>query len=187
MPISATSPSCIDQAVDIKAVFDCCFVESWSTCLVGGATEPFYQPAESGQLAQVIFTLDYTASALHEIAHWCIAGPRRLLLADYGYWYAPDGRTAEQQIEFERVEVKPQALEWIFSKAAGREFRVSADNLENELGPSKAFKIAVYKQVLTYLESGLEERPLRFTEALCALTRAGKPLKLDEFLLAELH
>ena len=40
-------------------------------------------------------------------------------------WYAPDGRTKEQQALFEQVEIKPQAIEWMFSKAFGRRFRVS--------------------------------------------------------------
>lgn len=61
-----------------------------------------------------------------------IAGEQRRLLPDLGYWYAPDGRTAEQQALFEQVEIKPQAIEWLFSKAFGRKFRVSLDNLTGE-------------------------------------------------------
>ncbi|GAM69307.1 transporting ATPase [Vibrio sp. JCM 19236] len=26
---------------------------------------------------------------MHEIAHWCVAGPKRRLLEDFGYWYEP--------------------------------------------------------------------------------------------------
>ena len=62
---------------------------------------PAQQP---GALNRIVFTHDYFASALHEVAHWCVAGPERRRLTDYGYWYAPDGRTEKQQMEFERVE-----------------------------------------------------------------------------------
>lgn len=56
-------------------------------------------------------------SALHEISHWTIAGAKRRLLPDLGYWYAPDGRTKEQQDLFEQVEIKPQAIEWLFAQS----------------------------------------------------------------------
>lgn len=45
-------------------------------------------------------------------------GEKRRQLVDFGYWYAPDGRSAEQQELFQAVEVKPQAMEWILSPAA---------------------------------------------------------------------
>ena len=48
-----------------------------------------------------------------------IAGPEQRLLDDFGYWYVPDRRTLEQQKQFEQVEVKPQAIEWVLSNAAG--------------------------------------------------------------------
>src|SRR5690606_39383874 len=53
-----------------------------------------YLPAsEPDGLARVVFAHGFFASALHEIAHWCIAGDYRRTLHDYGYWYCPDGRT----------------------------------------------------------------------------------------------
>jgi elongation factor P hydroxylase len=58
---------------------------------------------------------DYLASALHEVAHWCLAGVERRKLEDYGYWYSPDGRSRGEQSAFENVEARPQALEWILS------------------------------------------------------------------------
>lgn len=61
-------------------------------------------------------------SALHEISHWTIAGKERRLLADLGYWYAPDGRTREQQALFEQVEVKPQAIEWLLPQLLAASF-----------------------------------------------------------------
>ena len=76
-----------------------------------GASEPFYQAACSqeqskkqphDQLATIFSTQDFFSSALHEVAHWCIAGVERRKLDDYGYWYEPDGRSGEQQARFMR-------------------------------------------------------------------------------------
>ncbi len=39
-------------------------------------------------------------------------------------------RDAQTQSQFEDVEVKPQALDWLFCVAAGYPFNVSCDNLE---------------------------------------------------------
>ncbi len=89
-------------------------------------------------------------SALHEISHWTIAGAKRRLLPDLGYWYAPDGRTKEQQDLFEQVEIKPQAIEWLFAQSFGRKFRVSLDNLTGDGGDGRKFKDNVYAQVQRY-------------------------------------
>ena len=114
----------------IAAVFDRCFAGDYRTQLCGGAEEPLYVPAGSqGELHTVWYREDFARSALHEAAHWCIAGDARRQLDDYGYWYEPDGRNEVQQREFERVESRPQALEWFFAMAAGLPFRVSIDNL----------------------------------------------------------
>ena len=99
--------------------------------LEGGVNEPYYQPASTGSdMHRLFYRSDYFASALHEVAHWCIAGERRRQLPDFGYWYAPDGRSPQQQLAFESVEAKPQALEWFFSMACGYRFRISVDNLD---------------------------------------------------------
>ena len=45
--------------------------------VIGGALEPLYRPATSIAPATLYFREDYPASALHEIAHWCIAGTQR--------------------------------------------------------------------------------------------------------------
>ncbi len=100
--------------------------------LVKGDFEPEYFPAIDSTPARIQFAHGFFNSALHEISHWSIAGDQRRLLPDLGYWYAPDGRTAEQQALFEQVEIKPQAIEWMFAKAFGRKFRVSLDNLTGE-------------------------------------------------------
>lgn len=123
----------------------------YQTRLVGGGAEPEYIPASNSAVChQIIFTHDYFASALHELAHWCVAGEQRRLQHDYGYWYEPDGRTPEQQQAFEQVEVRPQALEWMFSEACGVRFRVSADNLDANLGASHEFTQAIVAQVHRY-------------------------------------
>src|SRR5690606_23954885 len=115
---------------DLIRLFNDEFLASHNTVLVRGGDEPIYLPADAEHPRhRIVFARGFYASALHEIAHWCIAGPRRRLLVDYGYWYRPDGRTAEEQAEFERVEARPQALEWAFSIVADFRFHVSADNL----------------------------------------------------------
>lgn len=165
-------------------LFDRLFARSHNTCLVGGAEEPEYRPADHCcPYHRIVFTRDYVASALHEVAHWCIAGPQRRLQTDYGYWYAPDGRTPAQQQAFEKVEVKPQALEWIFSRAAHHRFVVSLDNLDGEPGAVAPFREAVHAQVLRYCRDGLPGRAADFHDALCSAygTRAG--LSPDWFIL----
>lgn len=127
-------------------------------------------------------------SALHEISHWTIAGEERRKLPDLGYWYAPDGRTQEQQALFEQVEIKPQAIEWMFAKAFGRKFRVSLDNLTGEGGDGSTFKDNVYAQVQRYFngEAKLPRDAKRFIECICYCTRGGKSLQSTEFLRRDL-
>jgi elongation factor P hydroxylase len=87
--------------------------------------------------------------------HWCIAGKARRELVDFGYWYCPDGRDAMTQSQFEDVEVKPQALDWLFCVAAGFPFNVSCDNLEGDVEPDRiAFQRRVHAQVMTCLNKG---------------------------------
>lgn len=163
------------RASDLIQLFERCFFAEFNTCLEGGAGEPLYLPATARQPARILFTRDYFASALHEVAHWCIAGEARRRLTDYGYWYAPDGRSAVEQMEFERVEVKPQALEWIFSAACGMRFRVSADNLASGMGASEGFKAAIAAQARAYCAC-LPARPAQFVCALADFYGAGEAL-----------
>lgn len=129
------------------------------TRLVGGFAEPFYQAPAGTAPAEVQFTRDYERSALHELAHWCIAGDARLKQDDYGYWYAPDGRTGDQQQQFFKVEIKPQALERHFCEALGMPFDVSVDNLENiDIDGIETFKHDVERQYTHYTSTGLPER-----------------------------
>jgi elongation factor P hydroxylase len=189
-PSSAAQPAtAAEVAARISAVFDRCFAESrgLNTRLCGGHPEPFYRPSGGDYpFHRVEFTLDYPASALHEAAHWCVAGAARRQQPDYGYWYAPDGRSEEQQRLFEQVEVKPQALEWIFSRACGLRFRVSADNLALGLGPSDDFKAAIFEQVLTYCRQGLSERPRQFAIALAVEFGRPQPFCELQYRLADL-
>ncbi|WP_439133697.1 elongation factor P hydroxylase [Pseudomaricurvus sp.] len=167
---------------ELESVFHEVFEQSYRTRLVGGGEEPLYQPATTDHdFHQIIYTRDYAASALHEIAHWCVAGTERRKLEDYGYWYAPDGRDEQQQTLFERVEVRPQAMEWIFSIASGRDFRVSADNLEAELGASESFKDAIFQQVQQFCAEGLPPRAHQFAQALAARTGLCTPLAPEYF------
>lgn len=152
---------------DLIVLFDATFTEIENTVLVKGDHEPIYTPAKSAeQRHQIVFAHGYFASALHEIAHWCIAGKQRRLLEDYGYWYSPDGRDVTQQAEFEKVEVKPQAIEWAFSCASGKPFTVSTDNLNGEPVNIHVFQQAVKEQVLLYLNSGFPCRASQFIDIL---------------------
>ena len=151
--------------------------------LVRGDFEPEYFPATETEAARIQFAHGFFNSALHEISHWSIAGEQRRLLPDLGYWYAPDGRTAEQQALFEQVEIKPQAIEWMFAKAFGRKFRVSLDNLTGEGGDGSRFKDHVFAQVQAYF-SGQAQLPRdakHFIDCICLCTRASKTLQSDEF------
>jgi elongation factor P hydroxylase len=134
-------------------------LHSYNTRLVGGFDEPFYRAAVNGQPAEIRFTRDYARSALHELAHWCVAGEQRRRLDDYGYWYAPDGRDAQQQQLFFRVEVQPQAIEKHFCYALGLTFDVSVDNLNNpDINGLESFRQAVDGQFLQFSRDGLPTR-----------------------------
>lgn len=149
----------VNQLIEL---FNHCFKESYQTVLIQGGVEPLYIPAGEEKYHRLIFVHDYFSSALHEIAHWCLAGPERRQQIDFGYWYQPDGRTAKQQKIFEQVEIKPQALEWIFAKTAGHDFHFSADNLDAGMDVSTTFKQAVHEQLARYLQTGLPPRAQRF-------------------------
>lgn len=177
---------------DITHVFNQCFAEAFNTRLVRGNDEPIYLPAGTTDIgiaaqehAQVVFAHGYYASALHEIAHWCLAGEERRKKVDFGYWYCPDGRTAAQQTEFQKVEIKPQAIEWGLCIAAGFEFNVSCDNLsgdENGEQPDhRAFREQVYEQVSVYLESGFPPRAQTFMQALSEFYQQPMPCDIAAF------
>lgn len=152
---------------DLIRLFDGQFADSHNTRLLKGDDEPVYLPAD-GQVPyhRIVFAHGFYASALHEIAHWCLAGYDRRLLEDYGYWYCPDGRNEEQQAEFERVELKPQAIEWAFCIASAKDFKVSTDNLNGVEPDRVAFRNKVQDQALIYLNKGFPQRARQFITAL---------------------
>jgi elongation factor P hydroxylase len=159
---------------DLVRIFDDLFANTFNTQLVAGGEEPVYLPATpANERHRLVFSHDYFSSALHEISHWCIAGSQRRTLVDFGYWYAPDGRSLQQQQEFEEMEIKPQALEWFFSMASGIKFRVSVDNLNAGEYDSSLFAEQVCQQVLGYLDAGLPLRAERFAQQLLALYQEG--------------
>ncbi len=167
---------------ELAAVFNQCFERSHRTRLEPGAHEPLYLPASDPEDVHRIYsTHDYFASALHEVSHWCIAGQARRQQLDYGYWYEPDGRSAQQQLAFEQVEFKPQALEWIFSRCCNSDFRLSVDNLMSpDAGASVSFKEAVVGQAQRYLRQGLPARAERFALSL------GRFFRHQDWSLSEL-
>ena len=177
---------------DIIKIFDDCFYSSFNTRLVKGFDEPIYLPAGQTDIDipaqmfnQVVFAHGYYASALHEIAHWCLAGEERRKKVDFGYWYCPDGRTAEQQAAFQKVEVKPQAIEWGLCVAAGFRFNVSCDNLSgDEVGrqPDRhVFQQDIYQQVTAYLKNGFPPRAEILMVALSKFYQQPMPTSFKQF------
>jgi elongation factor P hydroxylase len=177
---------------DLIVLFEKTFLLSHRTRLLGGGEEPEYIPAiDINSEHTIVFTRDYFASALHEIAHWCIAGERRRQLPDYGYWYAPDGRTADQQKKFEQVEAKPQALEWLFSRACGSIFKLSADNLDGDADITDSFKKSVLQEAKRYClnvnSANDESRAVTFAKALAGDYGSSFSFSPDAFLLDHLN
>lgn len=167
---------------DLIKIFNDCFYEKYNTLLVKGENEPIYLPQDENRPHnELYFAHGFFASALHECAHWLIAGEKRRKLIDFGYWYAPDGRTAEQQQLFQSVEIKPQALEWILSKAANYRFHLSIDNLSGPATDTDAFKKDVYNQVKVYCENGLSSRAEILRLALCRFYGSALHLSLENF------
>jgi len=168
----------------LVTLFNQIFIPSYNTQLICCEEEPIYRPADKQHPHhRIIFAHGFFASALHEISHWCVAGKKRRLLEDFGYWYEPDGRSEERQAEFEKVEVKPQALEWIFSKSADFEFHFSADNISLNNQPTAAFKQAVYQQVKLYLQNGLPTRAKMWSDSLLTYYRPNTALSINDFVL----
>ena len=163
---------------DLIQLFESTFFNQYQTRLVKGGDEPLYQPAnEKCSFHQIIFARGFYASALHELAHWFVAGEKRRLLEDFGYWYTPDGRNDQQQKQFEQVEIKPQAIEWALSVAANKKFNISADNLNGADADTVMFTRMVYQQVESYLVDGF---PARVDSERARDTRrsAGSPCRM---------
>lgn len=180
--VSAMTPVTAHRIEDLITLFDGLFAHSFNTRLVRGGGEPVYIPSNDQiPYHQIVFAHGFFSSALHEVAHWCIAGARRRRMVDFGYWYAPDGRNAVQQNAFEQVEVRPQALEWIFSRAAGSRFFISVDNLGGEETDPEPFRHDVLRQAISYCHDGLPARAAQFCEALSGFYGTSAVLDADQF------
>jgi elongation factor P hydroxylase len=119
----------------IEAAVAACFPQ---LTIIGGADEPFYQAPSKGASAILFYREDFPRSLLHELAHYCLAGPKRRALDDFGFWYLPSGRTAADQTRFEVVEARPQGLERRFCEIVGLAFEPSLDDFSGR-PPSLAF------------------------------------------------
>jgi len=162
------------NATDIVTVFDGLFRTRYRTRLVGGAREPLYVPATPDREAELCFREDFAASALHESAHWCLAGTVRRRRPDFGYWYEPV-RDAAMQCRFEAAEAPVQALEWIFCNAAGVPFRVSVDNFA--FADRSRLRQRVHRAARERLKLGLPPRAARLAARLAS--ESGRDWYLD--------
>ncbi|MEZ5560779.1 MAG: elongation factor P hydroxylase [Pseudomonadales bacterium] len=155
-------------AGEIAARFNRAFGRAGAgTVLLGGAEEPLYLPATARRPAIIRYTLDYAASALHELAHWLVAGAERRRQVDYGYWYAPPPRDAEAQRRFYQVEVGVQSLELLLATVCGLAFRPSADNPGRDDPQGAAeFASAVEARACERVQRGLSARPAAVLQAL---------------------
>lgn len=169
------------SSIQLEQVFEDCFGTDFNTRLCGGADEPLYEPATcAAQVHTIYYREDFFNSALHEIAHWCIAGTARRGQVDYGYWYTNDSRDEATQRNFELVEVRPQAVEWHLALACGRHFAVSLDNLTGLEHRRQAFAQSVAQQASDFLSAGLPARAEWIRDAL-VLAFAGACASLGDF------
>ena len=164
------------NADEIAGVFNSAFAGHYQTVIRGGAGEPLFQPRMTGTVDVALnhhdviyFREDFASSALHEIAHWCIASARRRKMIDYGYWYSAM-RDPTQQTLFEQAEARPQALEWIFARAAEVPFRISCDNFDQSAINPEAFGDRVRQAVRGWLDRGLSPRADEFARRLSKVT-----------------
>ena len=163
------SPADPFDAHQLTCLFNREFAASDKTELIGDAAEPYYEP---GSPHRIFFRADYVRSALHEVAHWCVAGRRRRQLPDYGYWYSPDGRDANQQQAFFAVEARPQAVERCFCEAIGIAFSPSVDNVGAQIEPQQlcCFEARIQDWCDQFERTGMPSRATRFITALRSTT-----------------
>ncbi len=158
------------DAHQLTRLFNSVFAVSDKTALIGNAAEPYYQP---GSPHRIYFRSDYLRSALHEVAHWCVAGARRRRLPDYGYWYSSDGRNADQQQAFFAVEARPQAIERCFCGAIGIPFSPSIDNVGAQIEDQhlRCFEARIQERCDQFARAGLPPRAARFVTALRSMSQ----------------
>ena len=134
----------------------------------GGYEEPLYLPRNSSMNSknQIRYTQDYASSALHEAAHWCLAGKARRKCIDYGYLYEPPPRNETSQRRFELHELDVQAMEFLFSEGANVVFKVSLDDLNTTKEKAESFQVRVEKRATVWQLSGLPPRVVLFQDGL---------------------
>ena len=159
-------------AARIAQIFNAEFLSSHHTLMCGGAAEPLYEPVCGPKPARIVFTHDYPASALHEAAHWCLAGPHRRTQRDYGYWYLPGPRDPQQREAFFAAEADVQAVEAVFARICGVRFVVSADDFAASSSELERFE-RVVAQRLIVRRAALPPRARRFRAALAAAFATG--------------
>ncbi|VAW39380.1 Translation elongation factor P Lys34 hydroxylase [hydrothermal vent metagenome] len=159
------------------------YLSQYNTKITGGFDEPFYQASKGINQAEIRFAHDYIRSALHELAHWCVAGVKRRKIDDFGYWYAADGRSQKQQDRFFKLEIVPQAIEWSFSLICGVRFEASVDNLNNQITGIDEFKFNLNKQLELYLKQGFPKR----TKEIIQLLAKYQGIKAPHTFLDENH
>ena len=167
------------EAKLIAQIFNDGVGSKYQTLLTGGRNEPVFIPNKNRNDV-IYYKADYGSSALHEVAHWCIAGADRRKLVDYGYWYK-EFRDADQQLAFEQHEAKPQALEWIFSEGAGVQFRLSVDNFQRIKSGCSDFKIAVRNEAIS-LTSSLNKRAVLFLQDLASVSGLKNALLPETYM-----
>ena len=176
-PRSAVPGAAPDVTLLVQ-VFDATFAAE-QVRLLGGGREPLYEPPSDGRPARLQFMQDYASSALHEAAHWCLAGARRRARIDFGYAYVPAAqRTEADQAAFEHAEVRTQALEWRLSLAARVPFHLSVDSIGRERGP---FRDRVAAEVRRRIADGWPPRIERLARALAAATGGLAQPGWDDF------
>ncbi|MCF6319527.1 MAG: elongation factor P hydroxylase [Proteobacteria bacterium] len=162
------------------------YLYKYNTKLISGFDEPFYKAAKNGSSAEIQFSHDYIRSALHELAHWCVAGVERREIDDYGYWYAEDGRNQQQQDEFFKLEIKPQTIEWALSIVCGVKFEASVDNLNKSVVGVEEFKQSLHQQMQYYLANGFSKRVSEIIELLANFHQIINPCEFISLKTPEL-
>ena len=162
------------SAAEIVEVFNRCFSQAHGVKMLGGADEPLYLPATLDKPAELIFREDFPSSALHEAAHWCIAGRQRRESPDFAYTYIAAPRSDSEQALFFAAELRTQALESVFAEAASVIFNPSADNLTVDVAVFGS-AIARYRpKTEDWLNSSEGLRALQFCHALVELSEGNR-------------
>ena len=172
------------DAAAIGELFDLTFA-AYDVRMRGGFDEPIYLPSGhrdlvDARIAEVRFSHDFAASALHEAAHWCIVGVERRSLVDYGYEYLAPPRAERAKVRFFDLEKRVQALEWVFCLAARLPFRPSLDDLTATSCDLARFAARIDGARGELLARGLPRRAALFANALAegsAASAAGRAMR----------